>query len=1430
MKIDDKCWYLETLLNKIQVNFLVDSGASANLLSDKIYDELKCKTPLVPTKVQLYGASGTRIPVLGETQLILTLGKVQIETKFLVAKLNNLDGILGIKFLSTKDQPLDLHKGEIVIQGKTCKLHKIQTQNVSTLCHEPKSNDKDDLKIENFQNEIIHPIQPTESLHHHSQNVLLSGKMQLEARIEELNDTINKERNDCQQNIDKLKASDNLVHDKELKQNKVKREINNLTSIRCEKDVNSLNKEYRSTSESRAIDPIEIEETWKFPYCPIEGVDSEIQSQNNSLLCVNCESDETISELKVIDLANPVENLGFNFKFEKKPKPLNETGDQCNEVKLNRPFDQSDIVDNLQTAGGEMTAPLKLPEDKHVMDNKIDVENISEISVRPIHDDDNIPLHLQKLYNECCTSLDAESQQELSKLLREYNGVFAGENEPLGKTGLVKHSIDTGNAPPVKQRAYKLPIAKEEIARQEVERMLVDGLIRHSESAYSSPIVLVGKPDGSHRLCVNYKLLNKVTRKDAFPLPNIQECLTSMAGAAWFHGCDLKSGYHQVLMNDDDIPKTAFVTKDGLYEFLVMPFGLCNAPATFCRLMEKVLRGLIYKIAVLYIDDILVWGKTQSEATKNLRLVLSRLDQAGLKLKPSKCKLYQQEVKFLGHVVSGKGVKCDPDKLNAVVHWPRCKTRTDVRAFLGFTGYYRKYVQNYAEIASPLTALTSKNKVFEWTPVCEESFKNLKEALIQPPVLSYPISDIDAIFVLDADASLYSIGAVLSQVQDGKEKPLAYASRKLNLAQQRLCVTYRELLALVYFVRFFKHYLIGRRFIARVDHGSLRWLYNFKDNAGILGRWISQLAAYDMEIVHRKGSAHSNADGLSRRSEPLKKRCERTDCEECKLHPQGGHVIDQIDDHEIECEMKVAPIEIQNQTSNWMDTYSNEELKIMQDEDLDVKTVKNLVESGEKPTKVQLERYSASIRGLCAMWNHLEIKNEVLYLKWTPKYAPTELVYQLVAPLSLRRKILHHLHNQKVGGGHLGITKTLEKIRSRFYWSGCKSDVTKWLEECPTCARVKPGPGYRSELTKVTARVPNEYVGMDLLGPLPQTESNNVYILVVIEYFTKWVECYPLKDITAYSVADVFCREYITHYGLPQMIITDQGRQFESKLYQEMCTMLGIDKRRGTPFHPRTDGLSERFMSTLQRMLKCFVNDNRNDWDDLLPYVVMAYRSSVQESTQCTPNQMFLGREVNLGIDVMTGQNQEMSDQYTCEVDYVEWIRQVMQQSYHFASINLNTAAKRQKRQYDIGAKPHAYHIGQLVWRHYPPAGIGKLATPWTGPWKIVARPSDVNYSIQKRPDSEPTRVHMDSLKPFLGETPDLWKQDGEVSMGQTEEAGDPHLEPEVSDNSDSESTSLEHEEPQGDGIMVSPELPPSATDGGRRSQRSRKPPNRLDL
>jgi hypothetical protein len=459
--------------------------------------------------------------------------------------------------------------------------------------------------------------------------------------------------------------------------------------------------------------------------------------------------------------------------------------------------------------------------------------------------------------------LSNDQRVSLMEFLSRRQSDFAWEPSQLGRTNLIQHTIDTKDGKVIRKHWYRTSQAERKFIEQEITRLLREKLIECSTGPWASPVVLVRKKNGKQRLCIDYRELNSITRKDAYPLPRIDEMLDSFGKAKWFTSLDLISGYWQVEVDPKDRPKTAFITQFGTYQFKVMPFGLCNAPATFQRLMDEVFRGILWEFVMVYLDDIIVYSETFEEHLKHLCVAFDRLQVAGLRLNPEKCFFVKAELEFLGHIISNQGIRTDPLKTEKVKNFPRPKNTTQLRGFLGLASYYRRFVPNFARIATPLNKLLRKGTVYRWTTEQDQAFNALKECLITSPILKFP--DFNKQFILFTDASILGLGAILSQLDDNdQEHVIAYASRTLSKAEKNYAATELECLAVIWAVKHFHAYIYGQRFKLITDHSALKHLFNTTTPTGRTARWIMKLQIYDFETIHRAGKRHSNVDSLSR--------------------------------------------------------------------------------------------------------------------------------------------------------------------------------------------------------------------------------------------------------------------------------------------------------------------------------------------------------------------------------------------------------------------------------------------------------------------------------------------------------------------------------------------------------------------------------------
>ena len=1043
------------------------------------------------------------------------------------------------------------------------------------------------------------------------------------------------------------------------------------------------------------------------------------------------------------------------------------------------------------------------------------------------------PEHLRCILDDVPQECSAAQRRIIAQLLTDYSDVFIAPDGKLGHTTMAEHHIDTGTARPVKQRPRRVPLARRADATKEVQNMLDKGLIEPSQSPWASPIVLVTKKDGTMRFCVDYRKLNDLTLKDAYPLPRIDVTLDKLSGNKWFTTLDLASGYWQVPLARSSRERSAFCTEDGLYQFKVLPFGLCNAPSTFTRLMDRVLDSLVGKSCLVYIDDVITYGRTFDHALNNLQGVFERLRDAGLTLKPSKCSLFQREVAFLGHYVSAEGVRCDPAKIDKVRSWTAPKNVKDVKSFLGLASYYRRFIKGFATIASPMTALTKKETPFRWDSKCQQAFEDLKSLLTEAPILVQPL-DVGK-YVLDTDASNFGIGGVLSQIRpDGGEKVIAYASKTLSPSQRNYCATRRELLAVVEMTHKFRHYLVGQRFLLRVDHASLTWLLNFKEPEGMVARWIERLAFYQYDMQHRAGIKHGNADALSRCSD-----CKRAECEDA-----GAADIWEVDDALLDELTAFQGLTL-------------EQIRESQMTDDELSPIFQLLEAEENLTEKPPGWFGWPL-ATKRLWHKkkwMRVVNGVLCKN--RRDCRTGLIFPvIIVPIDLRQLVLRQLHDAQLAA-HPGIRRMTWSVQKRCYWPGMSDDIVRWIHQCEKCSRRKVSPRQsRHPLQHIPAGNAFERLAMDVLEPGIISDTGSRYILVVADYFTKWVEAYPLPDHRAETIAKVLVENWILRFGVCRYLVSDQGRDLDGKVMRAICDLLGAEKMRTTPYRPQADGMVERFNRSVLAMLSAYVSMTLTDWDQKLPFVMAAYRATVHSSTGVTPNSLVFGREIHLPLDIFFPMVEE-HDHPVCPHQYVEWLRKTLQFAHSLARKTLAGAARTQKSVYDKRSRERHFEVGQIVLYWYPPRARKKLSYGWCGPYVILKKLGVVTYAVHHLETNDERVVHVDYLKHclfkigeeartvYLGYLDTLGLKPCDVQTGGRDDANaapppdgpepdaeeaDPRVDPPVADllpsrSRESSPTPTRDQEriTDADKGPTTPEPP------CRRSGRTRRRPNRLD-
>ena len=987
---------------------------------------------------------------------------------------------------------------------------------------------------------------------------------------------------------------------------------------------------------------------------------------------------------------------------------------------------------------------------------------------------------LYDLYQDAGEIIQGKERYQLLKLLYTYKEAFSRNEHDIGTTNIIKHRIIPKSKEIVYRRQYRLSDEQHKQMEDEVEKLLHSGVVKESMSPYNNPVLMVPKKEaGKWRFCLDCRYINDLTENQYFPLPRVDDTIDSLSGASIFSVVDMTSGYHQVELEEESSEMCAFSTRKGHYQYTKMPMGLRGSGMTFQKMVTLLMSGMLHTDVLAYLDDCILYGTNVSQHLATLEEVLHRFCKAGLKLKPRKCKLFQKELVYLGFLVNANGVQPNPEKTELIKNLPSPSCVNEVQVFLGKVNYYRKFIPKLAEIAHPLYELLEKNKKkFIWDSEQEEAFVKLKTILCSNQVMIHPQLDKD--FILDVDASDYGLGVELSQKDiNGDERPVAYGSRHLEKSERSYSATARETLAAVFGCEHFKQYLQGRKFILRSDHNPLVWLRAMREPKRPYSSWLVRLEQFQYEIQYRPGSQHTNADFNSRVGHTEKKKMfKSTGTQTCTEKINSGNrprTQENKNNHRVQktrqgdrnmrdsfvgnvepekpdkatCEENRNPnIETEEmEEGNYYDqnvelSPSTDLLAKLQVEDSDIGPVIkkiqglhgdfNLTEKGEYLWKIR---------------DKLVMKDDLLVRLQRVK-AGLEPIEQVILPQCLKRMVLESLHDSELTG-HFGVKRTMARVRLRYYWPGYLADVDKWCKSCKTCQERKdPTSKNTAPLTNIeTGDGPFEKVALDILK-LPPTSRGYRYLLVIQDYFSKWVEAFPLRRTEAPSIAQCMLNGWVSRFGCPYSVLSDQGPEFESHLFRCLNETLGVKKLRTTTYHPRTDGMVERGNRSILDILSKYTNQEK-DWDLRIPLVLFAIRTSEHATTGFSPFRLTYGREAKLPWDICYGLAPNTP------LPYVDWVAERKKEMSKIFQLVKETTRRNQMHQknfFDKNLKGHfrTFKPDDLV-MYCDPARKergGKLDRPWTGPHVIKEKFSDALYKIVLDKNKE-TMVNVERLKKY---------------------------------------------------------------------------------
>jgi hypothetical protein len=933
-------------------------------------------------------------------------------------------------------------------------------------------------------------------------------------------------------------------------------------------------------------------------------------------------------------------------------------------------------------------------------------------------------------------------------------------------------------ARPVYTSCYRASPREIAEMRKQVEEGMLAGRIRPSSSPYGSSVLFVSKPDGSLRMCVDYRRLNKQTVKNRYPLPRIDDLLDQFGGATVFSVIDLKAGYANVRLQESDIPKTAFTTPFGHFEYTIIPFGLANAPSVFQKVMQQVLQPVLGRCAAVYLDDVICWSPSAEQHEKDLCEILSLLRTHQLYANSKKCKLFLPEVKYLGHLVSGAGIKVDPEKTSVVANWQEPDNLKDLQRFLGLCNYFRRFVPKYSEVARPLTRLTGKDAFH--TPFTEQesnAFKKLKQALVSPPVLAIP--DFNHPFEVYVDASDIACGGILLQ----HNRPVAFYSKSFTPAERNYPVHDRECLAIVSAYREWRCYLEGCQSKCFTDHHPLTQLQSQPQISRRQARWLEFLASFRPNVVYVEGERNP-ADVLSRPP-----RVPQAALPELA----GGNtpVLQLLSSDTTRVLEESGPppatsLQFHKGAGSGPTTVPGAEAVRVATAVHFSKTDKVCADSLRAPHHISAK---SGVEMLTSRTSQLLAGQLILQPGFGPDAANWwKLAYledpwfqdkhnvqkyqlrqtdhglflvnnRLVVPRLLQRQALQQCHDA-LSAAHFGVTKTLKQVESRFWWDTWRKDTKAYIAQCLSCARNKPLQrqpfGELSPLPIPDG--PWQSLSMDFITNLPTTENGNDCILTLVDRFTKMCHFAPCKTTcTAEQAADLCVSHILRLHGVPTSFVVDRDPVWRSSFWTSWCSKLGIQLNMSSAYHPQSDGQTERMNRILEEVLRHYINPSHTSWESLLPWAEFAINSAYQESIRTTPFKLNYGWQPSSPLDVTL---QTIKPDVVAKHPQATYTVESWQAAIRQTATLLQAAQDRQKHFADQKRQPLTYAEDDfclLSSKHLKiiTTGVPKLLPRYLGPFKVLKMVGSAAVKLDLPTTWKTHNVfHVSLTKPWKGSPP----------------------------------------------------------------------------
>lgn len=963
-----------------------------------------------------------------------------------------------------------------------------------------------------------------------------------------------------------------------------------------------------------------------------------------------------------------------------------------------------------------------------------------------------LPQHLQPLIEHIIPTND---RAKLSSLLSCFRNVFDTSKHNIASTS-ISHVIRTIPHSPPASKAYPNP-DKEEALYNIIQEFLAAGLIAESHSPYAAPAILVKKPDGSHRLVVDYKKLNLITIKDSSPLPNMEDIIRKLGfGYSHFSKLDLKSGFYQIPIHEEDKIKTAFITPFGLYHFNVLPMGLRNSPPTFQKVMTDALKAC-RSFSLVYLDDIVVFSSSYDEHLVHLEMVFKALQSRRIVLNPPKCTLATTQINYLGHIVSSDVVKPNSEKIQAILDIPEPKTLAQANKFLGALSWYRKFLPNFATVAAPLHTITNLPKSlrhkFKWTPLQSESFHQLKYLLTSTPLfLHFPVADYP--LILTTDASNVGLGGVLQQEINGERHNLYYHSQLLSSCQRKYSTIEKEALAILKCFERMRPYLLGRNIILMTDHCPLCSIMTKTVHNNRVARISTLIQEYNItQVLHIKGKENCLPDFLSRY--PHENNDDLLDDDygiQSKTSNYSEHNTQKSPEPVPIAAMTLRPRPITTQSSSKFHPPKHSSPQRSLSEQFPSHSFKRSCNyfdmsriQSEQSTDTHIQQTINDLKENSTNSSFV-IKNKILHKLLSPSVLSKRKTAVIYLPFSLIQPLLQAMHDDPLMGSHFSMHRMLYKIRFHYWWPHMKSSIERYVRSCRLCAqhnisRQKPH-GHLSPIPPPPG--PFQLIGIDYCGPFKLTPRGNKYVLVITDYFTRHVTAISLPNCTADITALTLFNEYFCKFGIPTTILSDQGSHFCNHLMKNLQHLIGYHHIYSSTYHPQTNGVTERFNATFVPQIAKLQDINHNNWDDFLPAVVFAYNTGIHRTTRYSPYELLFGRRARLPIE-----SPPNKFSFPSPNDYFQHLQKCLKLYSRFATANVLQQQQQTKLRYDMNRSDSHFVIGDKVLVKIP--GMkSKLDPKFSSTTHTVIHSNHPTYFVRNDYTNVESRVHMSDLRSLL--------------------------------------------------------------------------------